>query len=123
MEWTKKYLNNIESNIYFKEWDIWWISIWLNIKSESFWKWEHFRRPILVLKKLSSNSCIAIPLSTKIKKWTWFCSYNLHWVEYTALLYQIRMLDKNRFRKKVWQIDEKDFQEIKNRLKELMNLS
>ncbi len=55
----KKYLNNIESNIYFKEWDIWWISIWLNIKSESFWKWEHFRRPILVLKKLSSNSCIA----------------------------------------------------------------
>lgn len=55
-------------NVYFKEWDIWWSSLWQNIKSEANWKWEFFMRPILIIKKLSSDSCIAIPLSTKEKK-------------------------------------------------------
>lgn len=108
--------------IFFKESDIWWISLWQNIKSESNWKWNDFRRPVLVLKKLSSDTCIAIPLSTQEKNWTWFYTYNLHWEEYTALLYQIRMIHKNRFQRKIWELDEKDFSEIKKRLKNLLNL-
>lgn len=109
-------------NVYFKEWDIWWSSLWQNIKSEANWKWEFFMRPILVIKKLSSDSCISIPLSTKIKEWTWYYSYDLHWQKYTALLYQIKMVHKNRFQRKIWELDEKDFWEIKKRLKNLLNL-
>lgn len=108
--------------IFFKEWDIWWSSLWQNIKSESNWKWDEFRRPILVLKKLSSDTCIVIPLSTQEKTWTWFYTYNLHGEKYTALLYQIRMVHKNRFQRKIWELDEKDFSEIKKRLKNLLNL-
>lgn len=110
------------SHIYFKEWDIWWTSLWQNVKSESNWKWDFFMRPILVLKKLSSEICISIPLSTKLKNWTWFYQYNLHWEIYTALLYQARMIHKNRFQRKIWELDEKDFEETKKRLKNLLNL-
>lgn len=110
------------SYIYFQEWDIWWISLWQNICSESNWKWKNYRRPVLVLKKLSSDSFICIPLSTKLKNWSWFYQYNLHWEKFTALLYQIRMVHKNRLRIKIWQIDEFDFLEIKKRLKSLLNL-
>lgn len=109
-------------NIFFKEWDIWWTSLWQNIKSESNWKWDNFRRPLLVFKKLSNDSCIAIPLSSKEKNWSWFSTYNLHWEKNTALLYQIRMIHKNRFQRKIWELDEKDFLEIKKRLKNLLNL-
>lgn len=119
----KQIINNKNTeNIFFKEADIWRSSLWQNIKTESNWKWENYRRPILVLKKLSSDNLICIPLSTKIKKWTWFYQYNLHWEKYTALLYQIKMIHKNRLRLKIWQIDEKDFLEIKKRLKNLLNL-
>ncbi|MDD4151989.1 MAG: type II toxin-antitoxin system PemK/MazF family toxin [Candidatus Gracilibacteria bacterium] len=79
-------------------------------------------RPILVIKKLSSDSCISIPLSTKIKEGTWYYSYDLHGQKYTALLYQIKMVHKNRFQRKIGELDEKDFGEIKKRLKNLLNL-
>lgn len=114
--------NKNTENIFFKEWDIWRISLWQNIKSESNWKWENFRRPILVLKKLSKDTCIIIPLSTKEKTWTWFYWYNLHWEKYTALLYQIRMINKNRFQRKIWELDEIDFSQIKKRLRSLLNI-
>lgn len=118
----KKKIDNINLDIYFNQGYIWRLSLWQNIKTESFWKWENFRRPVLVLKKLSSDTFIWIPLSTKKKVWTWFERYTLHWEENTALLYQIRMLHKNRLWKKIWQIDETDFYKIKKSLAKLLEL-
>lgn len=119
----KKEINKKDmSNIYFKEWDIWWTFLWQNIWTESFWKWENFRRPVLIFRKLSSDNFLAIPLSTKIKKWTWFCEFNLQWEIRTALLYQIKMMNKKRLGIKLWQLDELDFKEIKNKLRNLLNL-
>ena len=118
----KKSLEQLKSDIYFSEWDIWWCSVGLNIKSETCGKWESFRRPILVLTKLSHDTCIAIPLSSQKKKWTWFTTYDLHGEVSTALLYQIRMIHKNRFQRKIWQIDSHDFENIKKELKQLLKL-
>jgi mRNA-degrading endonuclease toxin of MazEF toxin-antitoxin module len=118
----KKELENSETDIFFNEWQIWWLTLWLNLKQESCWKWEVFRRPVLVLKKLSSKIFIWVPLSSKIKKWTWFVNYTHHWTELTALIYQIRMFDNIRFQRKIWEMDEADFLKIKNRLKKLLNL-
>ena len=108
-------------NIYFKESEIWWASIWKNIKSESFWKWDSFRRPVLIFKKLSSDICIVIPLSSKNKTWTWFCDCDFQWIRRTALLYQIKMIYKNRFQRKIWELDELDFETIKKKLGKLLN--
>ena len=119
----KKDINKKESEIYFNQWDIWWVDLWQNIKSESYWKWKNFRRPVLIFKKLSSDTFIAIPLSSQYKKWTWFERYTLHWKENTALLYQIRMLHKNRLRKKLWELNSDDFSEIKKSLAKLLELS
>ncbi len=118
----KKNLELNENKILFKEWDIWWTSIWVNIWQESCWKWESFKRPVLVIKKLSSQNCIVIPLSTQIKTWTWFAQYKIHWIIYTALLYQIKMLNIRRFESREWQIHINDFNKIKKRLKNLLNL-
>ncbi len=119
----KKELNTRElSHIYFKEWDIWWTSFGQNIGKESFWKWEKFRRPVLVFKKFSSDLFLSIPLSTKEKTWSWFCEIDLQWQKRTALLYQLKLLDKKRLWEKIWQLDEKDFENIKKRLSILLNL-
>jgi mRNA interferase MazF len=118
----KKDIENNNKKRFFNEWEIWWLSVWLNSRQESCWKWDSFRRPVLILKKLSSNTFIWIPLSSQYKTWTWFASYKQHWVDYTALLYQIRMFDICRFQRRIEQIDENDFKTIKNRLKNLLNL-
>ena len=99
----------------FNEWEIWWCSLGLNIRQESCWKWESFRSPILVLKKLSATAFIWIPLSSQIKKWTWFVNYFQNEKQQTALLHQIRMLDINRLQRKMWEIDSNDFLSIKKR--------
>ena len=118
----KKELEEKQNNILFKEWDIWWTSIWVNLWQESCWKWEKFKRPVLVIKKLSHTNCIVIPLSTKTKTWTWFAQYKIHWIIYTALLYQIKMINIKRFESRQWQIHINDFNKIKNRLKNLLSL-
>ncbi len=119
----KKDLDKKEKSYKFKEREIWWISLWQNISSEIYGKWENFRRPVLVLKKLSGYSCIVIPLSTQVKTWTWFCECELDNVKRIALLYQIRMIDTNRFESKIWRLDSNSFCEIKKRLSDLLNLS
>lgn len=118
----KKILHDKISSMYFREWDIRWCSLWMNIRTEAYGKWTSFRRPILILKKLSNESCIGIPLSSKSKQWSWFCKYIMHGVRGTALIYQIRMFHKNRFQRKIWEMDESDFWLIKKRLKRLLNL-
>jgi len=118
----KENLELKNNKILFKQWDIWWTSIWVNIWQESCWKWKEFRRPVLVIKKLSKENCIVIPLSSQNKVWTWFASYTLHGVKYTALLYQIKMLHIKRFTKREAELNDYDFKIIKKRLKQLLNL-
>ena len=119
---VKKDLEYNDKSIIIKEREIWWVNIWINIKTESCGKGEQFRRPVLVLKKLSHENYIVIPLSTKIKTWTWFENYIIDWVEYTALLYQIKMLNINRFYLLEYKMPYEKFLEIKKRLKQLLNL-
>jgi len=109
-------------NLIIKEREIWWTYSGLNIWTEACWKWENFRRPVLVLKKLSHENYIIIPLSTKVKTWTWFENYSIDWVEYTALLYQVKMMNIKRFYVNMWKMDYEKFLEIKKRLKQLLNL-
>jgi len=118
----KKDIEHKSENLIIKEKEIWWTYTWVNTWTESCWKWEKFRRPVLVLKKLSHDNYIIIPLSTKIKSWTWFENYTIDWIKYTALIYQIKMINIKRFYLNMWKFDNNKFLEIKKRLKQLLNL-
>ncbi len=119
----KKTLEKRKKPVLFKEREIWWTSIGVNIANESCGKWATFRRPVLILKKLSSNSCICIPLSSQTKTGTWYSSYDIHGVVYTALLYQIRMMSTSRFQRRFAVLDDSDFQKIKKDLQQLLEIS
>ena len=121
-EWNeqKKFLDKSERGIYFKQGDIWWISVGLNVGSESFGKGPGFRRPVLVIRKLSSKLFIGIPLSTKLKEGSWFRSINFHGKNQTALIYQIRAFDAKRLQRKLTELDENDFNNVKQSIKKLI---
>lgn len=118
----KKELESLQKLFYFKEAEIWWCSVGINVGNESCGKGETFRRPILVLKKLSATSCIAIPLTSREKVGTWFLPITIHQKKRWALLYQIKMINTKRFQRRLATLDEAEFYQVKEKLKTLLEL-
>ncbi|MBP7846022.1 MAG: type II toxin-antitoxin system PemK/MazF family toxin [Candidatus Pacebacteria bacterium] len=119
----KKSLEERNKKFLFKTGDIWWCSVGLNVGAESCGKGEIFRRPVLVLKKLSANSFIGIPLSTQKKEGSWFCGISILGEVQYVLLYQVRMFSANRFQRRLTTLDDGDFARVKEKLEALLELS
>ncbi len=119
----KKDLEEVTDKFLFKTGDIWWCSVGLNIKTESCGKGENYQRPVLVLKKLSAESFIGIPLSTQEKIGSWFADITIHGEKRYALLYQIRMFSANRFQRRLATLDDADVLRVKEKLEALLELS
>lgn len=112
------------SDVYFKAGQIWWCSVGQNVGSESYGKGKDFRRPILIYKKLSTDLCIALPMTSKEKKsGSWFIDVTFGGQTAWVLLYQIRVLNKKRFQRKIGELDEKDFLRVKQKLEKLFEFS
>lgn len=123
-EWNKNkiQIENKQEKYLFKEGDIWWCGVGLNIKSESCGKGDEFRRPVLVLKKLSGDSFIGIPLSTKLKTGSWFFEFEFHTEKINALIYQIKMMHSNRMQRRIGVIEGEKLKQIKEKIKLLLDL-
>jgi mRNA interferase MazF len=74
----------------------------------------------------SKKSCtivfFGVPLSTKIKDGTFFFTFSLNDKLSSALLVQCRIYDTKRLENKIGKIAQKDFRELKIKLKELLNV-
>lgn len=120
---NKKLLSKESRKILFKEGDIWWCSLGINLGTESFGKGKTFHRPVLVIKKLSRDSCIVIPLTTKEKMGTWFEEITIHGERRWAMVYQIRMLHTKRFQRRIATLDYFYFMKVKEKLEELLEFN
>lgn len=119
----KKELSQRYQKYLFKAGEVWWCSLGLNLGSESFGKGDTFRRPVLILKKLSSDSCIVLPLTSRRKDGSWFIDITIHGEQKWILLHQIRMIHTKRFQRRLATLDRSDFQRVKEKLEALLELS
>ena len=118
----KKRLEMDTKRILFKTGEIWWCSVGINVGGESCGKGKGFRRPVLILRKLSHTLFIGIPISTEKKKGSWFCDiFILQGAQY-ALLYQIKLFSANRLQRRLTILDDAFFLSIKQKLKTLLEL-
>lgn len=118
----KKGLEEVKQKFLFKQGEVWWCAVGINVAEESCGKGIVFGRPVLVLKKLSNRSIIGIPLSTKRKTGTWFVDVKVQDNDVSALLYQVKMFSVNRFQRRLTTLDSKDFENVKEKLKTLLEL-
>lgn len=109
--------------IYFKEGDIWWVSLGYNIGSESYGKGEDFKRPVLIVKKLSTDLCIVVPITTKPKSGSWFVEISVHKEARWCMLQHTRSLHKKRFWTKLCELDSLEVKKVKEKLKLLLESS
>ncbi len=118
----KQNLHNSRKIVVFKERDVVWASIGVNIGYEQDGKGKISSRPVLILKKYNKNLFFGIPLSTKIKEGSFFFEFMLNNKLSSALLVQGRTYDAKRLENKIGMISQKDFSALKLKLKELLDV-
>lgn len=116
LDWLRKMvvMREQKSAIRFKEKEIWWCTIGINIGVEIYGKGNDFRRPVLIFKKLGADSFLGIPLTSQQKDGSWYAPiYHGGRIDRAALS-QIRVFDRKRLTKRMGTLGDINFQEIKD---------
>jgi mRNA-degrading endonuclease toxin of MazEF toxin-antitoxin module len=116
----KKNLNSGASIGHVHEREVWWCSIGLNIGSEQDGKNELFERPVLILRKFSRETVLAVPLSSKIKEGNYFLGFTHEGTSFTALLLSIKEISTKRLQRKMYTMDSIFFERIRLAVKNLI---
>ena len=120
---TKETIHYQEHNksIYFRERDIWWCRLGVNVGFEQDGKGESFSRPILILKKFNQFVFWAIPLSTKLKINPYYhsclCSDGK---TRAAIISQLRLISAKRLTDKIGYAESNAFLSIKKATRDLL---
>ena len=131
----KKAVHSSVVRVRFKDREVWWCKVGINVGYEINGK-ALFLRPVLIIRKISSNTFIGIPLTRKEKgaidrKGVASFYYSLGDIvsdsEGKALeslleLSQIRLFDTRRLVSRQYRMHEKTFGQVKEKLRELLLL-
>lgn len=107
----------------FKERDIWWVSIGINVGFEEDGKHEKFIRPVLVLRKFNRELFLGIPMSTKIKENRYYVKVSVKGEVVSVLISQIRVLSAKRIQDKLAELDETDFSKVRGEVARMISFS
>ena len=109
---------DVRNPIYVSERDVWFCSVGLNVGSEQSGKHELFERPVLVIKKITANTFIGVPLTSNKKKGSWYVE--IESTNSSAIISQIKLFDTRRLARKIKVISMEEFEIIKDKLKKFI---
>ena len=111
-------LNNDVLDKFPKEKEVWMSSVGKNIGYEQNGSGENFQRPILVIKKFNNQMFWVVPLSTKQKYIDFYFNYtDPNGQKVSLVLAQMRLISIKRFNRKMYDVSDFVFIEIKERLR------
>jgi len=114
----------LKESISFKQGEIYFMSVGQNIGYEIYGKKELYLRPVLVYKKLSNQTFIGIPLSSKEKEGSYFFTFRYTQKTLsTALLNQIRVFDIKRAEYYDGHIKISDLGKLKDKVLKLLDIT
>jgi hypothetical protein len=116
-EWNelKKKIDNKNIKIKFSVRNIYLMSVGQNVGYETFGKGDEFLRPVLVYKKLSKETFIGIPLTSKQKEGSYYFSFNFKGKISIAMFNQIRVFDIRREKVFYGRISQNTFDNLKKK--------
>lgn len=117
----KKHIHKNKKAPFYHERELWWCALGINIGFEQDGSGKEDSRPILVLKGLSSQTCLVIPLTTSLHNHPLRPSVGI--VENKkahALLSQIKVIDTKRLIRKIGYLDQKIFQQVRKIAKDML---
>lgn len=110
--WNKKKIiihDNNESKLYHTR-ELWWCSLGINIGSEQDGSEENYDRPVLILKGLSRQTCIILPLTSSPEKHPMRIPIGeVQDKKASVIISQIRVIDTKRLIYKIGFLEEDVF--------------
>ncbi len=127
-EWNevKKKTQNNKRKLGLKPRDIFWAKIGQNVGSEEYGKNQNFARPVIIIRKLTSDLFIGIPLTSTIKDNDYFHSFEYinktnGLTKNSAMILQIRVYSIKRLMNKTGIINKEDFEVVIKKSKGLLS--
>ena len=111
----KKKIDNKNIELKFLVRNIYLMSVGQNVGYETFGKGEEFLRPVLVYKKLSKETFIGTPLTSKQKEGSYYFSFNFKGKTSVAMFNQIRVFDIRREKVFYGRISQNTFDNLKKK--------
>lgn len=109
---VKSTINATPGTALFQEREIWWCTLGANVGFETDGG-DRWRRPVLIIKKFNLESCLVVPLTGREKKGKYYFSLGI--VEdrlATAVLSQVRYIDRKRLENKIYTLDSNLFKRL-----------
>ena len=97
----------------FKQREIWWCHLGLNIGDEENGKGAKYARPILIFKKFNNHLFWGLPLTTKIKEKHYYHKILFKGKEQSIMLSQFRILEVRRLTTKLGRISQGQMKKLK----------
>ena len=117
----KKNLHKKDVKIFYYVREVWWCALGVNIGSEEDGTGRNFDRPVLILKKLSPNTCLVVPLTTSTHNHILRPEIgNVNGKNARVILTQIRVVDNKRLLRKVGMLEIGKFEDIRKRVKDIL---
>lgn len=113
---TKKRLDSKNKLRTFKQREIWWCSIGINVGHEENGKGATSNRPVLVIKKFNYRLFWGVPLTTQSKDTPHYHAFSFLGKPQNAMLTQARLWDAARLSNCMGRLSEKEFNAIRKDL-------
>ncbi len=125
-EWNevKKQTNIYKRKLGIKPREIFWVKIGQNIGDEEYGKGEVFSRPVLVVRQLTHDLFVGIPITSTLKNDDYF-----HTFEYSskkgihknsAMILQLRTFSKKRITDKIGKMNVEDFKTVQEKIMKMI---
>lgn len=116
----KMFLQSRISRLFFHEREIWLCSIGVNLGYEQDGKNRRFIQPVVIVKKFNLDLFWAVSLTSKQKFGKYYFQFKFGKKTTSAIISQLRVMDRKRLLRKIGVMTEADFASLKQKLKELL---
>ena len=106
--------------VLFKEREIWWCSLGVNIGDEGDGKNGLFERPVLVIKKINSRLLWIIPTGSMFREGDYYIQCHFSQSFSTLLLSQIRAISYQRLLRKIGMISTEEFVAVRDKIRSFL---
>ncbi len=121
-EWnkSKKIIHENGENKLYHTRELWWCSLGVNVGSEQDGSGEKYDRPVLILKGLSKQTCIILPLTSSSEKHKMRIPIGeVQNEKASVIISQIKVVDTKRLIYKIGFLDKDIFINITKTIKDL----
>jgi mRNA-degrading endonuclease toxin of MazEF toxin-antitoxin module len=122
-EWNelKKQIDSENTSLHAYPKEVWWCSFGLNIGFEQNGDGDFYKRPVLILKVFSSQTCLVAPLTTSVNIHPFRVPIGkIKEKENSVILSQIKVIDTKRLSKRICVINPFVFDQTRKVLKDLL---